>query len=718
MANVPPHPLCQTLNRIFNDPNLLSLSSGNSGVSIWARCLADMSEPCRRPSILCHLSVPQKTCVLVLEEWWWYWCEDRIRRAISSHTTGQWTLPIDPTVITCLPQRKLYELWVWEFYEAGGIREIEPAVLAATHTRVRRSAVEAAAVHRTALAAFRSLSSGCYQPASESSPELDKNLQHRLDHHIPACVEPCPWIPKSCGGNEYPYYLWDKVERKTVHFEENIPQYSVVSHTWGRFRIPGKEAVIPNVPWPVPCLDSKLLFDIRSLPGILTRFPVSTRYIWFDLVCIPQDGRLLQNVEIGRQAGIFQAARFAVVWLNQVDDWSGLRSAILWSSAEYLSRYQNDVYQALGLLPTATQLASRGLGLTTPADQDAEGTPEAPWVFETRHDQIVTPDRWFTSLWTLQEACLRPDMILCDKNWDIFGLQSKDDKVPILLDDIIALLSRPHGPQVSHVPAAVYELRMLLGSSRMSDLLIMSPVDILGLGQMRYCTNTDRAVAIMSALGVIDWFNEQKEHDSKRSLEELVGGQYPLAFVQEFHRRFGSITFATTDVSGLDETFYEAPELLQTDIAALKGSMLPFTRSMQSPKVSGIEIICPIDHPTVRTWSIQQNGSVKMDNVCIIASSHGSKGHPVMATIFPRSTRTPDLEDLVLRMVSFRPHAEKYAICLMRNTTTMYRGVILERVYPQRNLFLDVGSFYADEQASSLLKDRFEQSTTVDWIVL
>ena len=344
MANVPPHPLCQTLNRIFHDPNLPSLSSGNGGVSIWARCLADMRKPCRRPSILCHLSVPQRTCVLVLEEWWWYWCEDGIRRAISSHTTGQLTgLPLDPTGITCVPQRKLYELWVLEFVD-GGIREIEPAVLAATHTRVRRSAVEAAAVHRTALAAFHSLSSGYYQPASASSPELDESLQLRLDHHIPACVEPCPWIPKSGGGNEYPYYLWDKVERKTVHFEENIPQYSVVSHTWGRFRIPGKEAVIPNVPWPVPCLDSKLLFDIRSLPEILARFPVSTRYIWFDLVCIPQDGRPLQNVEIGRQAGIFQAARFAVVWLNQVDDWSGLRSAILWSSAEYLSRYQNDIH--------------------------------------------------------------------------------------------------------------------------------------------------------------------------------------------------------------------------------------------------------------------------------------------------------------------------------------------------------------------------------------
>jgi hypothetical protein len=718
MANPHPYPLFRTLTGLFHNPSIPSISSWEGGSTIWARCLADLSEPSQRPTILCHLSIPQRTCLLVLEEWWWYWCEDWIRHAISSHVSVQSTLPLDPVGIACVPQRKLYELWAWEFCEIGTAHEIKHVVLAATHTRVRRSAVEAAAVHRTALASFSSLSSGYHQSNMESMPNLQKNLQLRLDRHIPACVEPCPWIPKSSGGNQYPYYLWDKVERRTVHFEGNVPQYSVISHTWGRFRIRGKESIIPDVPWPVPCLDSTLLFDVRSLPGILSRFPVSTRYIWFDLFCIPQDGRALQNIEIGRQAGIFQAAQFAVVWLNQVNDWSGLRSAILWSSIEYLSQYQNDIHQASGLLPTATQLASRSLGLTALANQDTEGTPEAPWVFETRHDQIVTPDRWFTSLWTLQEACLRPDMILCDKKWDIFGVQGKDDKVPILLDYIIALLSRPHGPRASHVPAAVYELRMILGSSRMSDLLIMSPVDILGLGQMRYCANTDRAVAIMSVLGVTNWFNEKEDHDSQPSQEDLVGGQYPLDFLQEFHRCFGSILFATTDVSSMDETFYEAPELSDADIEALKGSMLPFTRSMQGPKVSGIEIICPIDHPTVCNWSIQQNGSVKMKSVCIIASSHGPKEHPIMATIFPRRMRTPDLEDLVLRMVSFRPHSEKYAVCLMRNTSAMYRGVILERVHSQRNIFLNVGSFYADEQAPLLSENKFKEWTTVDWIVL
>lgn len=712
-----PSPLYQPLGQILYGLNRPPVSSWDSAIGIWAGCLTKLGESSQRPSILSRLSAPQRTCLLVLEEWWWYWCEDRIRYAISSHVTEQPTLPLDPTGIACVPQRKLYELWAWEFFETGNINEIGDLILAATHTRVRRSAVEAAAVHRTALAVFSSLLHNSTQSNLESIPDAHKSLQNRLGHHIPACVEPCPWIPKSGGGDEYPYYLWDKEERRTVHFEENVPPYSVISHTWGRFRIPGKESAIPNVPWPVPCLDPKLLFDIQTLPEILSRFPVSTRYIWFDLVCIPQDGRPLQNIEIGRQAGIFQAARFAVVWLNQVEDWSGLRSAVLWSSIEYLSRYQNDIYQVSGQLPATTQLASRNLGLTRPAAQIAEGTPEAPWVFENRNDQTVTPDRWFTSLWTLQEACLRPDMILCNKNWDIFSVQSKDEQIPILLDHIIALLSRPAAPRLPYVPAAVDDLSMILGSSRMSGLLIMTPVDILGLGQMRYCANTDRAVAIMSALGVTDWFNGGG-HDSEPQPENLVGGQYPLEFLHEFHRRFGSIMFATTDASALDETFYESPELLSADVECLKGSMLPFNRSMQEPKVTGVEIICPIDHPTVRNWSIEQNGSVKMKSVCIIASSHGPNKHPIMATIFPRRMRTPNLEDLVLRMRSFRPHSEKYAVCLMCNMRTIYRGAILERVHPHKDVFLNVGSFYADEQPPLLSKDKFEEQTSVDWIVL
>ena len=133
------------------------------------------------------------------------------------------------------------------------------------------------------------------------------------------------------------------------------------------------------------------------------------------------------------------AARYAVVWFNQVHSWNGLRSAVMWAAVERLSRDKNDAYQVAGLLPGLKVNANQPSALTRPAKAEDEGTPESPWVFEDQNDATVTPDRWFTSLWTLQEVCLRPDMILCDRDWSVFGVGEAEFHVPISLDHLVAL---------------------------------------------------------------------------------------------------------------------------------------------------------------------------------------------------------------------------------------------------------------------------------------
>lgn len=36
----------------------------------------------------------------------------------------------------------------------------------------------------------------------------------------------------------------------------------------------------------------------------------------------------------------------------------------------------------------------------------------------TPHDvQKAEPSSWFTSLWTLQDVCLHPEILLCDQDW-------------------------------------------------------------------------------------------------------------------------------------------------------------------------------------------------------------------------------------------------------------------------------------------------------------
>jgi hypothetical protein len=43
-----------------------------------------------------------------------------------------------------------------------------------------------------------------------------------------------------------------------------------------------------------------------------------TRYVWFDLFCIPQEGGEIMAREIARQALIFRNAKVAVAWLNDI----------------------------------------------------------------------------------------------------------------------------------------------------------------------------------------------------------------------------------------------------------------------------------------------------------------------------------------------------------------------------------------------------------------
>ena len=47
-------------------------------------------------------------------------------------------------------------------------------------------------------------------------------------------------------------------------------------------------------------------------------------------------------------------------------------------------------------------------------------------------------NRWFSSLWTLQEICLRPDMRLCNKNWEVLAV-GEHEQLHVGMDDLIAL---------------------------------------------------------------------------------------------------------------------------------------------------------------------------------------------------------------------------------------------------------------------------------------
>jgi hypothetical protein len=159
--------------------------------------------------------------------------------------------------------------------------------------------------------------------------------------------------------------------------------------------------------WKVP-QNSK--FDVQELPQILSTLPF--RYVWLDLLTIPQgkDETLgpelakRKDDEIMRQAQIFKSATRSVAWLNDVTGWRETETALRWLCARAnessFRRWRRRIFGGLDKFEAFTNLGSNGSEL-----------------FEVGWDGEAIPNKWFTSLWTLQEVCLRPDMIPCDRNW-------------------------------------------------------------------------------------------------------------------------------------------------------------------------------------------------------------------------------------------------------------------------------------------------------------
>lgn len=277
------------------------------------------------------------------------------------------------------------------------------------------------------------------------NPKASYPLLYLLHRTIGACIESCPWLKIREVANRKPYYLWDVVGRKTVVVEEQMenPQYICVSHTWGRWREWDKPMVeIAGVKWPVP---QNRKFEVTTLPDLLST-AFQTGYVWFDLLCIPQDRSERALIEISRQAVIFGNATSVVAWLNDAKSWDGLRSVVKWLALFYLhtSTAVKGASYSIPELPDPTndsELAPIELYLWDSngdnEDDDSDDKTEDD-IEEGSLSDLAPPAPWFTSLWTLQEACLRPDMVLCNRNWT--PLTAGPDTI-VTLDGVVGLIN-------------------------------------------------------------------------------------------------------------------------------------------------------------------------------------------------------------------------------------------------------------------------------------
>ncbi|KAF2122735.1 hypothetical protein BDV96DRAFT_5451 [Lophiotrema nucula] len=544
-------------------------------------------------------------------------------------------------------------------------------------------------------------------------------------------VDPCPWLEKTMDDQDnLPYYLWDIAEGRTIQTSMLLsrPSYIAISHTWGRWRKKHAPPVaVPGALWKIPENDR---FQVQQLPAIIRSLvqslPHNVDYAWLDLVCIPQDGSIIGTQEIARQAKIFQTAKYAMAWFSDLEDFQGL-SCIL----DYLAVRMLELDPRLH--PETDRCKKRALGGTI-------GQRCELFIGENMN-------AWFTSLWTLQEICLRPDMWLCAKTGCLL-LANKS--VPVPFSGMIALLENFRKAVVDlHFVASLHMSEEVSGvrdtvywyaRSELKPLLHLDIASLIELAETRQCTER-RAEAIMSALGVTEWFSSALARNPSAYSEfekDLVLDKYPLPFVQELARKSPKDFFAAKQRYYFEKT----TRVYHPDIEQ-HGALLPFSKPRPSDSDLNLTVRSIGDflrsslvHETLWTWTIQGTGAVHMEKACVLHPRTPAMEQVLLAKMLPEFMKTSDgrlSSTWIERLNLFKSKEEKwvnlyrwieqrsppaYAVLIDASDTPGTKelygsGVILECLEPGTLRMLTGFVFYDDNSSVDVT-----YAERVDWIVI
>lgn len=558
------------------------------------------------------LSQSQLSSQQVLEEWMLNVRQDRILAEATIKA-----MKSVPTNRSSTQHRPSYEMQIATllYLEFSYPAENTPFLLHMSNLQAAR---------RMALlyASSRRIASACYKSIPLSSSQQTGLAVQDLFQYRPqfgACLKPCDWLEHKGGEMGMPYYLWDVRNKQTREVKDIIrelgehPKYVAVSHTWGRWRKLDEPWVsLSSVPWKIP-QNSK--FEVGDLPNILQ--DLGSNYVWLDLLTIPQEESSptlleVQKIEISRQAEIFENADKSIVWFNDVKSWNVVQACLQWLCLNYLKYSEQIEQETSELIDTVLEL------MFSKANYPTELSTE-PTFRTAIPKRPINP--WFTSLWTLKEACLRPDMWLCNDKWDVLCVW---DCVPVALSEVVALIvSNAHflTPTVLPVPTGVRELDRLIRETRIIDLYQLCQTSILTMANERHCAHR-RAEAIMSAVGATDWFQTSPQELRE---QDLVFELYPLAFVNEVRKKMGSASFFSSTPLG-----WQFRTVLRKFCSRAEGyfgqleelaSMLPFGWGAQNLS-HDIEFNSHmIEHDAVKSWVIETSGSVRISEAGIVSSS-------------------------------------------------------------------------------------------------
>ncbi|KAI0106436.1 hypothetical protein GGR51DRAFT_517671 [Nemania sp. FL0031] len=299
-----------------------------------------------------------------------------------------------------------------------------------------------------------------------------------------ASINPGFWIKSSIDGT-LPYYLWDKLTKRTVKTDTcgTNPEFVFISHTWGSdIDTSHNWVTIPGVPWNVPRIKT---FRIEELPDKLAR--LQSRYVWIDLFTVPQgpendELRTLQTEEISKQPGILRKAKSAMAWLSDMPGWSIMQGVTQFLG---LKIFESTVNLTPG---DATSIGNAKQDIIHNLERNPEIAISVKDGAVSEEYEIIAT-RWFRSPWTLQECCVRPDMLLADAN---FELLTTTTGYPIAINDVVAILfavtakSIPSMEDMESFPRSVKITLTLLERAGLHHLVGLDPLAIKPNGDKTY----------------------------------------------------------------------------------------------------------------------------------------------------------------------------------------------------------------------------------------
>lgn len=597
---------------------------------------------------------------------------------------------IDDTLISQSQyHEQLFYLWIVEFCLIE-----HPLKAELLHTQ-RKIASYMAAGQRVAWSCFERLVMGdqTHGPQNSGSDHAafitstgcpSPNLKRTFS----TTIDQCPWLwPERYRGNEdnmnsLPVFLWDIMAGKLVLVSDltQRPSYTVISHSWCRGIISDAPLIeVAGVPWLV---SQNSQFEVQDLPLLMRIRAIAdgfTPYLWIEIFCIPPEtataGFLpkIRAKELCRQAQIFRSATEGMIWFHSARDWRGLEYSVLWLAAQFLHESQGHFDGPLGFAADRLDLVM---------EQIESGACAATSLFEpyeyngSQSIEAATQVGWFTSLWTLQEMYLRPDMRLVDRNWRTFSIGPQN--LIMTLESLVSmahcyfLLRFPTDPEnplenpvprysvttvslgpksrwyrdtlgqwhtqlfefgnLGHarIPRGVGEILVTFRRSKLDMILDPRHLNPLLMANQRYCVRR-RAEAIMGITGCTSWYHDYfTEHGEPYPRGEKVLDRFPLPYLEEFLYNLGAQFFSTWRPIGehcVKDVFHHHPDSSFIKVRSV-GSMLPFCRSMRQSKEEWKFPLFAHDDPSVSTWSILPDGSCLVKDISIVAQHEPHSDEP------------------------------------------------------------------------------------------